>query len=84
MPSASDQTSYEASALWRRTLAEVPNDPWHDQRDRLRSAYQQFRRRVVPIAGDIALSMPMFTDHSIDHIDALWKTARSSAETTSR
>ncbi|MDR7277239.1 HD domain-containing protein [Catenuloplanes atrovinosus] len=75
MPSASDQTSYEASALWRRTLAEVPNDPWHDQRDRLRSAYQQFRRRVVPIAGDIALSMPMFTDHSIDHIDALWKTA---------
>jgi hypothetical protein len=35
----------------------------------------QFRSTVEPLANDIARSMPMFTDHSIHHIDSLWDTA---------
>ncbi|MCM4077771.1 HD domain-containing protein [Paractinoplanes hotanensis] len=30
---------------------------------------------IVPLANEIVLSMPMFTNHSIEHIDALWDTA---------
>ncbi|XVV16143.1 HD domain-containing protein [Actinoplanes sp. CA-131856] len=69
------QGFYEATPLWRRTLGETPNDPWHSQREKLRNACQQFRETVAPLASEIALSMPMFTDHSIAHIDALWDTA---------
>ncbi|MGS2646698.1 HD domain-containing protein [Streptosporangium sp. LJ11] len=35
----------------------------------------QFRSTVEPLANDIAISMPMFTDHSMLHIDSLWDTA---------
>jgi Histidine kinase-, DNA gyrase B-, and HSP90-like ATPase len=70
MPHAFEQTS-----LWRRTLAVAPDDPWAGPREALRAAYLQFRSTVEPLAGEIALSMPMFTDHSIAHIDALWDTA---------
>ncbi|MEU7977040.1 ATP-binding protein [Micromonospora sp. NPDC049081] len=67
--------SYEQSPLWRRTLGEVPGDCWAAQRAALRAAYQQFRSTVAPLANEIVISMPMFTDHSISHIDALWDTA---------
>ncbi|MFF5085365.1 ATP-binding protein [Actinoplanes sp. NPDC000266] len=69
------QGFYEATPLWRRTLGEIADDPWHGQREKLRNAYRQFRETVKPLASEIALSMPMFTDHSIAHIDALWDTA---------
>ncbi|GIG91666.1 HD domain-containing protein [Plantactinospora endophytica] len=75
MTNASDQVSYEQSPLWRRTLGEIPGDCWATQRAALRAAYQQFRAQVAPLANEIVLSMPMFTDHSIAHIDALWDTA---------
>src|SRR5215470_16141819 len=67
--------AFEQTSLWRRTLASVPDDPWAAPREALRAAYLQFRSTVEPLAGEIALSMPMFTDHSIAHIDALWDTA---------
>ncbi|MEU7756801.1 ATP-binding protein [Micromonospora sp. NPDC049171] len=75
MINPSDQVSYEHSPLWRRTLGEVPGDNWAAHRTGLRAAYQQFRSAVAPLANEIVLSMPMFTDHSISHIDALWDTA---------
>ena len=66
---------FEQTSLWRRTIAERPDDPYQVQRQALRSAYLQFRATVEPLAAEIARSMPMFTDHSIAHIDALWDTA---------
>ncbi|WP_422736234.1 HD domain-containing protein [Micromonospora sp. WMMD729] len=45
------------------------------EREQLRASYLQFRSVVRDLAGEISISMPMFTDHSIDHIDALWDTA---------
>lgn len=44
-------------------------------RDNLRYALIQFRDHVAPLAADIALSVPDYTDHSIEHCDALWDTA---------
>ncbi len=68
-------TDFEHSALWRRTLGAVTGDGWDRQREALKSAYLQFRSVVAQLANDISVSMPMFTDHSIEHIDSLWDMA---------
>ncbi|MFL6109403.1 MAG: ATP-binding protein [Marmoricola sp.] len=67
--------SYEQSALWERTLAPRPADPEAAPREQLRFAFEQFRRHVEPLASEISLSVPGYTDHSVNHCDALWDTA---------
>ncbi len=67
--------TFEQTSLWRRTLAGQPDDPYARPRRVLRSVYLQLRRTASELAGEIAISMPMFTDHTIAHIDALWDTA---------
>ena len=67
--------AYESSNIWRSTLATQSNDDHEEHRERLRSSYKQFRGSVEPLAGEIGVSMPHFTDHSITHVDALWDTA---------
>jgi hypothetical protein len=67
--------AFEQTLLWQRTLADRPEDSYRAPRQALRLAYLQFRATVEPLAAEIARSMPMFTDHSIAHIDALWDTA---------
>lgn len=67
--------AFEQTQIWQRTLAGHPDDPYAMPRQALCAAYRQFRATVDPLAGEIARSMPMFTDHSIAHIDALWDTA---------
>ncbi|MGX6513062.1 HD domain-containing protein [Rhodococcus sp. SJ-2] len=60
------------SSTWTRTLAEQADDPHTDARAQLRHGYEQFRRRVEPLASEISLSVPGYTDHSILHCDSLW------------
>ena len=67
--------AFEQTPLWRRTLGESSCDEGQGPRQALRWAYLQFRAAVEPLAAEIAHSLPMFTDHSISHIDALWDTA---------
>ena len=67
--------AFEQTPLWRCTLADQQSDQHCAARRELCSAYLQFRAKVKQLAEDIARSMPMFADHSIDHIDALWDTA---------
>jgi hypothetical protein len=67
--------AFEQTPLWRRTLGECREDRDQAPRQALRYAYMQFRATVEPLAADIAHSLPMFTDHTIAHIDALWDTA---------
>lgn len=67
--------SFERSSLWRRSLAPQENDPHEEERARLRAAYLQLRNTVEPLAASIAHSLPMFTEHGIDHADALWEMA---------
>ncbi|MGH3770160.1 MAG: HD domain-containing protein [Pseudonocardiaceae bacterium] len=66
---------FEQTSIWQRALAPEPGDEHAVARERLRSAYLQFRSTVEPLAAEISRSMPMFTDHSIAHADALWDTA---------
>ena len=65
--------SFERSPLWQRTLADCPADRDCVPRQSLRLAYLQFRDAVAPLAAEISRSLPMFTDHSIAHADALWE-----------
>ncbi|GGL07711.1 HD domain-containing protein [Planomonospora parontospora] len=67
--------TFEETPLWRRTLGSRPDDPHAEQRQTLRFAYLQFRTVVEALADEISVSLPMFTDHSIKHADALWDTA---------
>lgn len=67
--------SFERTPLWTRTLATRSKDQFAKERESLRASYLQFRTTVAPLANEIAMSMPMFTDHSIEHIDALWDMA---------
>jgi hypothetical protein len=67
--------AFERTPLWQRTLAACTDDPYTTPREALRYGYFRFRATVEPLAGEIARSMPMFTDHSIVHADSLWDTA---------
>jgi hypothetical protein len=67
--------AYQHTRLWTNTLAPRPGDPYEQPRTRLRDAYARFRERAALLAGEIARSLPDFTVHGIEHIDALWETA---------
>ncbi len=67
--------TFEQTPLWRRTLAERSEDLNSVPRQALRWAYLRFRAVIEPLAAEIARSLPMFTDHTISHIDALWDIA---------
>lgn len=69
------RVDYTQSGLWKRTLASVNDDEHAVPRERLRSAFDQFRRHVKPLADEVSQSVPGYTDHSIEHCDALWDTA---------
>lgn len=64
--------SYQESTLWRRTLAPQVDDPHLEAREVLRTAFADFRKHVEPLGKEVALSVPGYTDHSIDHCDSLW------------
>lgn len=65
---------FRNTTLWARTLADQgADDPDAAPRALLRNSYLQMREAVKPLAGEIALSMPSFTVHSIEHCDALWQ-----------
>lgn len=62
----------EDSPTWQRAFGYVDGEPGRDEREALRAAWHQLRRQVEPVAADIALSVPNYTDHSILHCDSLW------------
>lgn len=68
--------SYQDTALWRATLGtRDSDDPTGEERAKLRSAFLEFRENVKPLGQEVALSVPGYTDHSIEHCDSLWDTA---------
>ena len=69
-------SDFQSTSLWIRTLGKEDSSTVElEQIRHLRAAYLSFRAVVEPLANDISNSMPMFTDHSINHIDSLWDTA---------
>lgn len=65
--------NFRDSLTWRRTLADQGDaDVNREARTFLRERLVQLRSRVEPLAKEIALSVPNYTDHSVTHCDALW------------
>ena len=64
---------HKDTRTWERTLGVDPSsDKFADDRALFNSAFEAFRARVSPLAAEIALSVPNYTDHSIAHCDSLW------------
>jgi hypothetical protein len=60
--------------LWNRTLGNrtAPNQ---SSIEMLRQSYLSFRERVSYLVADIGALLPGLTDHSIVHLDQLWRMA---------
>lgn len=67
---------FEKTKLWSNTLAlqDSPDGVAAD-RERLRSEFMGFRRRVELLASEIHRNLPEYTVHDITHLDALWEMA---------
>ncbi len=55
-----DEKKYERNSLEVRLLADE---------------FKRIRSRVIPLLSEIGSSLPEFTVHDIDHVDALWESA---------
>ena len=67
--------SFCTTGLWKLALAESQDDPFKEQRDRLRVAFLACRNKVKPVVERIAHLLPGLTIHDVSHLDALWETA---------
>lgn len=63
--------NYENTSLWKNTLG-IEGD---QNIDRLRTAYISFRNNMIGILDEVRRDFPNLTDHSIDHVDNLWRIA---------
>lgn len=61
--------------LWQTSLAQQPDDPADEAREKLRVEFFKFRDRAATLTGEIARDLPEFTVHDITHLDALWEMA---------
>ncbi len=65
---------YQLTEVWKKTLApQKKRDDHSNGRERLRSAFMNFRERAATLGGEIAKDLPFFTVHDVTHLDALWE-----------
>lgn len=63
--------NYENTSLWKNTLG-IQGDK---NVERLRTSYISFRENMIGILDEVRRDFPNLTDHSIDHVDNLWRIA---------
>jgi len=69
-------SSFESATLWQNSLAKKTNDDeFEKEREFFRTSLENFRKKALILAGEIAIDMPDYTVHDITHIDALWEMA---------
>ncbi len=64
---------YEETRLWTRSLAARDRDAYSSQRQKLTSAYHNFRERAALVAAEIPQDLREYTVHDVTHLDALWE-----------
>jgi len=62
---------YENTSLWKSTLGKQGDK----KVENLRVSYNKFREHMEGLLKEVAKDFPNLTDHSIDHVDYLWKIA---------
>ena len=70
-------TDYQRTHLWLSTLAPQQTDDrnTNEARERLRYAYEQFRKKAELLANEIHTILPDYTVHDVTHSDTLWDIA---------
>jgi hypothetical protein len=63
--------NYENSSLWKKSLG-IQGD---QSVDRLRTSYLSFRDHMIGLLDEVRIDFPNLTDHSIEHVDNLWRIA---------
>jgi hypothetical protein len=68
---------YQQTPLWLSTLApqRTDDETTNEARERLRHAYEQFRKKAEILVNEIHAVLPDYTVHDITHSDALWDIA---------
>lgn len=67
--------SYKDNNLYNESLGSYEDDRWAEPRGRLASALDLFRSKAEQLAAEIPRHVPFLTDHSVRHLDALWRLA---------
>ena len=63
------------TTIWQRTLADTGDDHERAAKAQLWVAFEEAREKARKLAEEIPRYLPEFTDHSIDHMDSLWRIA---------
>jgi hypothetical protein len=64
-----------STAIWHRSLADDGDEHERAGKGQLRSAFIDAREKARKLAEEIPRYLPDFTDHSVDHMDSLWRVA---------
>lgn len=68
--------SYKQSTLWQIAFSSgSSSDSEADSKQRLAVALESFHNNAKVLADEISRDMPVMTDHSAHHWDALWHLA---------
>ena len=62
---------FEKTSLWKKSLG-IQGD---QKVERLRSSYMMFRNNMKGLLDEVRRDFPNLTDHSIEHVDNLWRIA---------
>lgn len=65
----------ERTSIWKSTLGERQDDEYKNEREKLRSAFWDFRDKTKYLVSQVAVTLPELTQHEISHLDALWEIA---------
>lgn len=67
---------FKRTQLWRHAFEPRQEDSLSSEaRNRLAASLDSFRSKAQQMAAEVARWLPQLTDHSIDHLDALWEIA---------
>ena len=62
---------FENTSLWKQSLG-IKDD---QNVERLRTSYTSFRDNMKGLLDEVRIDFPNLTDHSIEHVDNLWRIA---------
>lgn len=62
---------FENTSLWKQSLG-IKDD---QNVERLRTSYMSFRDNMKGLLDEVHIDFPNLTDHSIEHVDNLWRIA---------
>src|SRR5262245_26192885 len=69
--------SFERTRLWQESLGFRSNDADEQARALLRNEYLKLRENAAVLAAEIPRDLWSLTDHSVSHLDGLWRTANT-------